>query len=342
MMESSAIVKVLNDLVAANVQDLNVQRLHAILEPAEKELSSSESDDFLWKLSVGYLEVQHRFLTACLIQKRNSTGTGTKDTLADEELINLPEQLIFLQAVDRIRQFTLNLYLPKELRGLTKCDLRMMVQLEEAERLRRLKFCLEAFRKLFEVKILTLQGKLENCILEYIAGVFSYHFVQGSFSNMKEDQLFKDIGLFPVEQVFKSLLIIKGVPNLAMELAKQIHLELLRLTGEPGGFPVLCKTLLANVPSDETPTWKKSEIIAKIVASKGHTKQFYRQVLQDMFQFYEASLFLPVCGAESPASSVQKISSVGKIFGFGPLTSHLLVHPTVPENETFNNDDHHQ
>ncbi|EAT48232.1 AAEL000685-PA [Aedes aegypti] len=286
-MEPRAIVKVLNDLVAANVQDLNIQRLHGILTPVEKDLTSCEAGDrdFLWKLSVGYLEVQQRFVTTCLIQKRNPSASD------DEELINLPEQLVFLQAVDRIRQFTLNLYLPLELRGLTKCDLKMVVQLEDAERIRRLKYCLEAFRKLFEFKIIALQSKLENCILEYIAGVFSYHLLEGSFTEMRESILFRGIEVLPVEQVFKSLLIIKGVPNLALELSKQIHLELLRLTGEPGGFPVLCKTLLANVPSDETPSWKKSEIIAKIVASKGHTKKFYRQVLQDVFQFYEASLF---------------------------------------------------
>ncbi|XP_062549136.1 transport and Golgi organization protein 6 [Armigeres subalbatus] len=288
-MEAKTVVKILNDLVAIKIEDLNIKQLLTILEAVKQEQDFSDSNDAdcLWKMSVQFLHIQQSFVSNYAVQRETPNDQGTPEG----DLINLPEQLIFLQAVDRIRQFTLNLYLPQELRGLTKCDLKMIIQLESAERIRRLEYCVEAFRKLFESKIVAIQTQLENCILEYIAGVFSYYFLLGDFSEMRESMAFKGIGMFSVDQIFKSLLIIKGIPKLPAELSKQTHLELLRLTGEPGGLPVLCRTLLANVPTDEAPTWKKSEIIAKIVASKGHTKKFYRQVLRDVFVLYETSLF---------------------------------------------------
>ncbi|XP_055545906.1 transport and Golgi organization protein 6 [Wyeomyia smithii] len=279
-MPSKNISKVVSDLAAADIKDLSILGLREILLPAADDLSTIGSDtaDPLWKLSTQYLYIQQRFLETCVIQ------TSTQEN----DLINLPEQAIFLVAVDRIRQFTLNLYLPKVLRGLTSTELRLVVQLEPAVRKQRLRHCLEAFRKLFRTKVIALQGKLENCIVDYVAGVFGFRFMEGA---LQTDELLRSFSQFPLEILFRSVMVIKGVPNLPPEIAKQVHLELFRLTGEASGFPVLCKTLLCNVSSDESPAWKKNEIIGKIVASKGHSKKFYRQVLQDCFSFYEAALF---------------------------------------------------
>ncbi|XP_058826344.1 transport and Golgi organization protein 6 [Topomyia yanbarensis] len=285
-MASETLTSIVNELAEANIGDLNILRLQTILQSSSgEEIIHVESADPLWKLSVQYLHIQRRFLTTCLIQEGN-VGNGT----VDETLINLQLLAGYTTALDRIRQFTLSLYLPKELRGLTRCDLKLMIQLEPEERLKRLRFCLESFRELFDLHVAGLQAKLEDCVLEYIAGVFGYHFLKGDFQSLSGRELYKNFNMFPLETLFKGLLVIKGVSKLPLEIAKQVHMMLLHLTGTAGGFPVLCKTLLVNVPSDETPTWKKSEVIAKIVAIKGHRKAFYRQVLQDCFNFYENSL----------------------------------------------------
>ncbi|XP_053694921.1 transport and Golgi organization protein 6 [Sabethes cyaneus] len=316
-----SVSKIIGDLAAADVKDLSISGLQAILSTAAAtdDLNALEcnTSDPLWNVSIQYLHAQQCFLTTCLIQKA-STPDG-------DDLINLPEQTNFVLAVDRIRQFTLNLYLPKQLRGLTRCDLRLAVQLEPEERIRRLRFCLEAFRRMFETKIIALQSKLENCILDYVAGVFGYSFLCGGSTEQSEQlgELFESFGQFSLEVLFKSLLVIKGTPNLPLEVAKQVHRELLRLTGEAGGFPVLCKTLLCNVPSDETPTWKKSEIIGKIVGSKGHTKKFYRQVLRDCFSFYEVSLFNEGAGKENLAFASTCIECLKQIYLLPPAYEEL-------------------
>uniref|UniRef100_A0A8D8NJL3 Transport and Golgi organization protein 6 n=1 Tax=Culex pipiens TaxID=7175 RepID=A0A8D8NJL3_CULPI len=285
-MDSKKCFKIIFDLAEAKPEDLNLSRLQSILNLTADDPNFS-SGDVLWTLSQHYLHIMQQFLTTCLVQKRPASNDSDAPA---EDILNPREQIQFFTAVDRIRQFTVSLYLPKELRGLTRCDLKLMVQLEPEEGMRRLRYCLEAFRRLFEFREVAVEKRLEYCVLEYIAGTFGLYLMGGSFGGMRDDELFKGFELFSLEAIFKSLLIIKGSPNVSLELAKQIHLELLRQTGLPGGFPVLCRTLLTNVPSDETPTWKKSEVIAKIVASKGHTKTFYRQVLKDCFTFYETSL----------------------------------------------------
>ncbi|XP_055638700.1 transport and Golgi organization protein 6 [Toxorhynchites rutilus septentrionalis] len=283
------ITALITELADTRAEDLSITRLQSILMNAPSECTTigCDTNDPLWKLSVQWLHIQHQFFKTCIVRKRDSNNEGDSES----DMISLRRQMLFVSAVDRIRQFTLNLYLPEELRGLTKCELKMMIQLEPEERTRRLRFCLDAYRKMFEFDTVTMQSKLENCVMEYMAGVFSYYDSVNDSRYMEDNDLFQSFSLLPLGVVFKSLLVIKGVQNLATETAKRIHFHLLRLTGEAGGFAVLCKTLLADVSSDETPMWKKSEVIARIVGSKGHTKTFYRQILQDIFSFYESSLF---------------------------------------------------
>ncbi|XP_055593774.1 transport and Golgi organization protein 6 [Uranotaenia lowii] len=292
-MDKTVIRRVISDLSEAKPADLNLNRLQSIIGAAQAQISSQSEvvdPDPLWSTSAAYLLVQHQFLTTCLVQKKVFADNPLNPT-QEEDVVSLQELDQFFRATDVIRQFTLNLYLPKELRSLTKCDLKLVVvNLDHQEQIRRLTFCLEAFLKLFMVKFAVVDKRMENSILDYIAGVFELHYLKNSIQDLPNDPLFQNFDLFSTEILFKSLLIIKGKPDLPTDLAKQIHLELLRRTGLKGGFPVLCKTLLVNVPSDETPVWQKSKVIAKIVGCKGHTKNFYRQVLQDCFEFNEASL----------------------------------------------------
>ncbi|XP_058453941.1 transport and Golgi organization protein 6 [Malaya genurostris] len=283
-MSAETLVNIVNELAETKTEDLSISRLQTILLSHKTDFAIDvETTDPVWKLSVQYLHIQRKCQTTCLI--------GTIKETTGEPLINLQQLVSYAKAVDKIRQFTLNLYLPKELRGLTRCDLKLMIQLEsKEERSQRLRYCLEAFGELFRCNIAGLQAKLDDSVLEFVAGVFGYHFLREDFQNLSSDELFKSFHMFSLESLFRCLLVIKGVPQLPVEIAKPIHMELLRLTGQTGGFPVLCRTLLVNVLTDETPSWKKSEVIAKIVGSKGHTKSFYRQVLRDCFSFYESAL----------------------------------------------------
>uniref|UniRef100_A0A182SF26 RNA polymerase II assembly factor Rtp1 C-terminal domain-containing protein n=1 Tax=Anopheles maculatus TaxID=74869 RepID=A0A182SF26_9DIPT len=181
--------------------------------------------------------------------------------------------------IDLVRQFTVHLYLPRELRGLSRCDSQLMVKVEEEERLQRLSFCIAQLERLFEKEMLALHPRLADTVIDFIAAHYS-------LTKATLVEKWKSYA-FPKDLVFRSLLVIKGAPGLPLELAKVLHIDLLHLTGEPGGFSSLCKMLFSVGETNENvPSWHKSEVIAKIVSSKGHTKKFYRQVLTDCFELY--------------------------------------------------------
>uniref|UniRef100_A0A182NE51 RNA polymerase II assembly factor Rtp1 C-terminal domain-containing protein n=1 Tax=Anopheles dirus TaxID=7168 RepID=A0A182NE51_9DIPT len=271
-------VKTLREVIICTAclkpKEITLVKLEECLEGVQSHVFPVEeaTTDTLWKVAVRYFNVLTQFAEQGLIETQDKSADG-------EEVINLHDLAHYITAIDYVRQFTLHLYLPKELRGLSKYEAQMMVMVEEPERVRRLSHCVAQFRRLFDKKMLALHPRLEDCVVDFIAACY----------NLSNASLIEDHKLptFPKERIFHSLLVIKGSPGLPLALAQLLHSDLLRLTGEPGGFPVLCRTLLTVGASNEnTPAWHKSEVIAKIVCSKGHTKKFYRQVLVDCFEFY--------------------------------------------------------
>uniref|UniRef100_A0A182RBN5 RNA polymerase II assembly factor Rtp1 C-terminal domain-containing protein n=1 Tax=Anopheles funestus TaxID=62324 RepID=A0A182RBN5_ANOFN len=273
------------DITLAKLEDC-LQTLKCVPFP----LVETNCSDSLWKISVQYCTLLTEFADKGLVEKQNQS-------VESEEVINLHDQAHFLTTIDLVRQFTLHLYLPRELRGLSNCESQLMVVVEEKERVRRLSFCIEHFQRLFEKKMLAVHPRLADTVIDFIAGCYSL----SKASLMEKWKQFA----FPKDLIFRSLLVIKGSAGLPVELAKVLHIDLLYLTGEPGGFSALCKTLLSVGETNENiPSWQKSEVVAKIVSSKGHTKKFYRQVLTDCFEFYhwaaqtgteEASTYVATC-----------------------------------------------
>uniref|UniRef100_A0A182YGW1 RNA polymerase II assembly factor Rtp1 C-terminal domain-containing protein n=1 Tax=Anopheles stephensi TaxID=30069 RepID=A0A182YGW1_ANOST len=270
-------VKVLREAIAciANLKpkDITLTKLVDCLEAMKLSFPVEEScTDILWKGTVQYCALLTEFADKGLVEKQNQSAES-------EEVINLQDQASYLTTIDLVRQFTVHLYLPRELRGLSRCDSQLMVMVEEEERVRRLSFCAAQFERLFEKKMLALHPRLTDTVIDFIAALYS-------LSKASLVEKWKCYA-FPKDLIFRSLLVIKGAPGLPLELAKVLHIDLLHLTGEPGGFSALCKTLFAVGETNENaPAWHKSEVVAKIVSSKGHTKKFYRQILTDCFEFY--------------------------------------------------------
>ncbi|XP_053665263.1 transport and Golgi organization protein 6 [Anopheles marshallii] len=269
-------------------KDITLAKLEECLRPFSVE--ASIGSDSLWKITAQYCTLLTEFAVKGLVEKQNQS-------VESEEVINLHDLAHYLTMIDLVRQFTIHLYLPRELRGLSSCESQLMVVVEEKERVRRLSFCIDHFQRLFEKKMLAVHPRLTDTVIDFVAGCYSL----SQASLMDKWQQFA----FPKDLIFRSLLVIKGSYGLPIELAKVLHTDLLHLTGEPGGFCALCKTLLAVGDTNENvPAWQKSEVIAKIVSSKGHTKKFYRQVLTDCFEFYrwavqtgtqEASTYAATC-----------------------------------------------
>uniref|UniRef100_A0A182TVF2 RNA polymerase II assembly factor Rtp1 C-terminal domain-containing protein n=1 Tax=Anopheles melas TaxID=34690 RepID=A0A182TVF2_9DIPT len=274
-MEIKALREVITSTADLKPKDITLPKLEECLQSIQSCPFPTEepSTDILWKVAVQYCAVLTEFAVQGLVEKQN------QQTAESDEVINLHDQAQYLTTIDLVRQFTLHLYLPRELRGVSKCDAQLMVKLEEQERVRRLTYCTAQFRRVFETKLLALHPRLADTVIDFLAA--SYSLAKATL--MQNNSL----PSFPREHMFRSLLVIKGSPGLPLELAKALHNDLLHLTGEPGGFPVLCRILLSgDQTSESAPSWRKGEVIAKIVSSKGHTKKFYRQVLSDCFEFY--------------------------------------------------------
>ncbi|XP_052895370.1 transport and Golgi organization protein 6 [Anopheles moucheti] len=252
-------------------KDITLAKLEECMQPFPVKIPSCS--DNLWKITAQSCMLLTEFADKGLVEKQNQSTES-------EEVINLHDLAHYLTTIDLVRQFTVHLYLPRELRGLSTCESQLMVVVEEKERVRRLSYCIDHFQRLFEKKMLAVHPRLADTVIDFVAGCYSL----SKASLMEKWQQFS----FPKELIFRSLLVIKGAAGLSIELAKVLHTDLLHLTGEPGGFGALCKTLLIVGDTNETvPAWQKSEAIAKIVSSKGHTKKFYRQVLTDCFEFYQ-------------------------------------------------------
>uniref|UniRef100_A0A182MWQ6 RNA polymerase II assembly factor Rtp1 C-terminal domain-containing protein n=1 Tax=Anopheles culicifacies TaxID=139723 RepID=A0A182MWQ6_9DIPT len=289
-------VEALREVIArvANLKpkDITLTKLEECLQPVKGVPFpvDENSSDILWKITVQYCTLLTEFADKGLVEKQNHSEES-------EEVINLHDQSSYLTTIDLVRQFTVQLYLPRVLRGLSKCEIQMMAVVEEQERVRRLTFCVDHFQRLLEKKMLALHPRLADTVIDFIAACYS---LSGASLMEKLKQF-----AFPKDLIFRSLLVIKGSSGLPLELAKVLHIDLLHLTGEPGGFGALCRTLLSvGETSENVPAWQKSEVIAKIVSSKGHTKKFYRQVLTDCFEFYrwavqagteEASTYAATC-----------------------------------------------
>ncbi|ETN59308.1 transport and golgi family organization 6 [Anopheles darlingi] len=264
--------EVLLNTAALKPKEITLPKLSECLKPVLPSLpeDSCAGKDPLWQTSYQYLAILTEFAANGLIDVQSSEAEN-------EEVINLQHFAWFIATADIVRQFTLQLYLPRELRGLSKCEAQLMVIVDGKETSRRLAHCVAQYEILFQKRMLAHHPKMEDCAIDFIAGKYS---LQGAFDT--------DADLFPAELSFRCLLIMKGATGLARELAEVLHRDLLRMTGRKGGFAVLCRTLLTIAESKEEETsWRKSEVIAKIVACRGHTKQFYRQVLQDCLEFFQ-------------------------------------------------------
>ncbi|XP_050100324.1 transport and Golgi organization protein 6 [Anopheles aquasalis] len=271
-MDSAKLREVLLNTAALKPKEITLPKLSECLKSVQPSLpvDTCAGKDPLWQTSFQYLAILTEFAANGLIDVQSSEAEN-------EEVINLQHLAWFIATADIVRQFTLQLYLPRELRGLSKCEAQLMVIVDGKETARRLSHCVAQYEILFAKRMLAHHPKMQDCAIDFIAGKYS---LNGSFDI--------DADLFPAELTFRCLLVMKGATGLARELAEVLHRDLLRMTGRKGGFAVLCRTLLTIAESKEEETsWRRSEVIAKIVACRGHTKQFYRQVLQDCLEFFQ-------------------------------------------------------
>ncbi|XP_058059577.1 transport and Golgi organization protein 6 [Anopheles bellator] len=273
-MDAAELCKVLVNTAALQPKETTLQTLSDCLKPVlgHPLPPAVSSSDVMWQTSYRYLAVLTEFSNTGLIE-RQEAGPSER-----EEVINLQNLSHFIATTELVRQFTLHLYLPRELRGLSTCEAQLMAIVDDRECARRLAYCVAQYGQLFQRKMLAYHPRMAECAMDFLAG--AYHLDPVASAKTRLD-------LFPAELVFRCLLTMKGTFGVSPDLSMTLHRDLLQMTGTEGGFASLCRTLLTIGESKEgTPSWRKAEVIAKIVASRGHTKQFYRQVLSDCLAFY--------------------------------------------------------
>ncbi|XP_053677524.1 transport and Golgi organization protein 6 [Anopheles nili] len=279
-MEAQNLREVLVCTAKLKAKDITLTKLQDCLNAVKNSPfpPSEATTDMLWRSTILYYTVLVSFADYGLMDNQEQTCDM-------EAMISLNDQSVFLATMDLVRQFSLHLYLPRELRGITNCETQLMVLLNEQERVRRLLYCVTHFERLFQNNMIATQRltELGDCSIDYIAAVYSL--------SKKSPLADKKMVVFSKETIFRSLMMIKGAPGLPETLSLLLHRDLLFLTGESGGFSTLCRVIHTGDEQDNNvPTWQKSEIVAKIVASKGHTKSFYRQVLTECLKFYDWSV----------------------------------------------------
>lgn len=155
----------------------------------------------------------------------------------------------------------------------------------------RLVGCLRMFHKFFAVKIISNNSLFDDTKLDYIIGVLAVISMKKSQDDVAEFlQIFSKItSTFPIDLVFKFLMMMRGFSGLSKEFQLLVHREMMRKIRSPNGFLVLCKNLL--MPNDsKVPVWQKCSMISKIIEAVVASKAHQGFMIDEIFRTLEMTL----------------------------------------------------
>lgn len=227
-----------------------------------------------------------------------------------EELISVSNFNLLVKIILEGVNYGLNPYLPEffavKMRVLSPRHLEKEVSVNEETRLRRLHSSARALETIFQFKRILAHAGLEFVLLELLF----CHFYLGSkgIEMLENDKTLSEI-FQNRSLLFQHLMLLKGLPGVTREMNIALHKSLLAQVKSEGGFEI-CTRLLMSKSNVQGSDWKTYEIISKIVAAKGHTKDFYQEILNQIVIFLRSCLgvkdlekFIPVC-----TTCLQKLS----------------------------------
>lgn len=223
------------------------------------------------------------------------------DSDLKEELISIRQINLISKVLVEAVLFSLTPYLPSNVTGpLQLISPVSAEEISDEQKWSRVNFALEKIEPVLAKKTVSGQHHLENTLIQYIFSCFSL--LSHTKANTDRCRVERCRTITNREQYFRYLMLLKGLRGLPPDLAMLLHRQLMNELKLNGGFELLCRLLLKTTPDSTSNDWQKHDVIARIVAAKGHSVEFYSALINDIFSFLRACLliqdqemFIPTC-----------------------------------------------
>lgn len=163
---------------------------------------------------------------------------------------------------------------------------------QSAEEYQRLVSCLRMFHKLFSIEIISGNSLFDDTKLDYFIGVLSVISLKKDEEDGREfiNILSNMTSTFPIDIVFKFLMMIRGFGGLSKELQLIVHREMMRMIRSHNGFIVLCQNLLVMPNDSKVPMWQKCSMVSKIIEAVVAKKPYQQFMIDEIFRTLDLSI----------------------------------------------------
>ncbi|CAD7000319.1 unnamed protein product [Ceratitis capitata] len=166
---------------------------------------------------------------------------------------------------------------------------------------------IEIFEHFLKIKQLHLANAMEAVMRDYMAAIFSLRLAHATQDCSLQDQTLKvlqnklnHIWLYVSKvEYLRNIMLLKSIPHAPADLQRQLHQELIQKLLSKDGFTTLVATLHTaqgaesrGMGVNRAPLSDKQifEIIANIVAFRGHTQRAQSTLIRQIFKFLDICL----------------------------------------------------
>lgn len=145
-------------------------------------------------------------------------------------------------------------------------------------------------------KVIPFNESMEFVLLLYLAAGYTLIYEARNLASAVHSVIVYELRMDDVYSryghlYFKNLLILKGITEQPIEIQNQLHTDLMKRLLSPNGFAMLCRNVLPiELDAAAAPLWKRAEIVYHIVGHRGHSPQFTRTIVDEIYRFYAECL----------------------------------------------------
>ena len=212
------------------------------------------------------------------------------DTHLKEELISVKNTTTIFNIIDLASANSLRAYLKKgkDTNKIPEAITYSCQHLNQQE-YDQLVSSLNLFGELFNVRLISECSTLNDLKLDYIIGLLNVICLNKNTEDVEKakNNLNEAYKIFPKEQIFRFLMIIKGFLGFNKDFHLVVHKELLSQIRSTDGFATICKILLST---PQNPTWQNCETIANIVSAVTQDKATTSFIIDEILKTLRTSI----------------------------------------------------
>lgn len=255
----------------------------------EEELDETKVSSYLNNCSYHYSSDPKTWKYSChifylLLNLLSETDLNSQE---NSKLLSVNQQNAILDAVQESATNSLEPCVKKQ-RNRTTYN----TTTQSDEDYQRLTSCLRIFSRLFTITIVSSNCLLDDIKLDYMIGVLSVIAMKRTQEDVTEflQVLSKITSTFPIDLVFKFLMMSRGFNGLSKDFQLLVHRQMMKMICSPNGFLVLCQNLLVKPEDAKVPLWQKCSMISKIIEAVVAKKSHQKFMIDEIFRTLDLSI----------------------------------------------------